>query len=524
MPPIADLPAAYLALERENGELKGVTQALKDEVATLRWQLEKLSKLLFVPGRSEKLDRAQLTLALKELEAAVEAAERPAQSVSYERRAPAAERRPVPEKAFEKLPVQEVVVIEPEPVKANPEAYERIGEERTFEVEVTAPRLWKREIVRPKYKAKEDRAQPPVVAPAPPRAVPGGHASAGLLAWVCVAKYLDHMPLYRQEKQLARWGAEISRSTLCEWIRIAADWLEPVYRAMLRRLLDGDYVQADETPIKCQDPDQEGLGIFQGYLWVVTHPGADVCFDWRASRRHAEATTLLQGFKGVLQADGYAAYDALAAERPKGEITRLGCWAHARRKVFEAQGEDRREAKVLLRFIGWMYAREKEWDAADAKAERERDPTARARLRQARFTRGLAWLHARVLRLRERARPKSGLGVAATYLLAQWESLAAHLRHGQTRLDTNVVENDIRPTALGKKNWLFIGHPDAGKRTAILYSIIVSCLRHGHDPEVYIRDLLTRLPTMNSKHDFGPLTPSRWTAPTPPAMTAAPAA
>jgi hypothetical protein len=171
-----------------------------------------------------------------------------------------------------------------------------------------------------------------------------------------------------------------------------------------------------------------------------------------------------------------------------------------------------------------MYAREKEWDAADAKAERERDPTARARLRQARFTRGLAWLHARVLRLRERARPKSGLGVAATYLLAQWESLAAHLRHGQTRLDTNVVENDIRPTALGKKNWLFIGHPDAGKRTAILYSIIVSCLRHGHDPEVYIRDLLTRLPTMNSKHDFGPLTPSRWTAPTPPAMTAAPAA
>jgi transposase len=520
MPPIADLPAAYLALERENGELKGVAAALKNEVATLRWQLEKLRKLLFVPGKSEKLDRAQLTLALKELEAAVEAAERPAQSVSYERRAPAAERRPAPEKAFEKLPVQEVVVIEPEPVKANPEAYERIGEERTFEVEIVAPKLFKREIVRPKYKAKEDRAQPPVVAPAPPRAVPGGHASAGLLAWVCRAKYLDHLPLYRQESMFARWGAEIPRSTLCEWVRVAADWLEPVYRAMLRRLLEGDYVQADETPIKCQDPDQPGLGIFQGYLWVVTRPGADVCFDWRASRRHAEATTLLKGFKGVLQADGYAAYDALAAERPKGEITRLGCWAHARRKVFEAQGEDPREAKVLLRFIAWMYAREKEWDQADKAAKRERDPTARAWLRQTRFTRGLAWLHERVLRLRERVRPKSGLGVAATYLLAQWESLTAHLRHGQTRLDTNVVENDIRPTALGKKNWLFIGHPDAGKRTAILYSIIVSCLRHGHDPEVYIRDLLTRLPTMNSKHDFGPLTPSQWKAPAPTAKPA----
>jgi transposase len=522
MPPLADLPAAYLAVERERDELKGVTQALKDEVATLRWQLEKLRKLVFGSGKSEKLDQAQLTLALKELEAAVEQAERPAQPVSYERRAPAspAERRTAAEKQFEKLPVQEVVVIEPEAVKAEPEAFEQIGEERSFEVEIVAPKLFKRVIVRPKYKAKADRAQPPIVAPAPARAVPGGYASAGLLAWVCTAKYLDHLPLYRQEKQLARWGAQIPRSTLCEWIRIAADWLEPIYKTMLRRLLEGDYVQADETPIKCQDPDQPGLGIFQGYLWVVTRPGADVCFDWRTSRRHGEATTLLNGFKGVLQADGYAAYDALAAERPAGEIKRLGCWAHARRKLFEARGEDPREARTLLGFIGWMYAREREWDQADKDAKRERDPAARAKLREERFTRGLAWLHARVLRLRERERPKSGLGVAATYLLSQWEALVAHLRHGQTRLDTNVVENDIRPTALGKKNWLFVGHPEAGKRTAILYSLIISCLRHGHDPEAYIRDLLTRLPAMNSKDDLDALTPSHWKAPTTPALAA----
>ena len=293
---------------------------------------------------------------------------------------------------------------------------------------------------------------------------------------------------------------------------------------MLRRLLDGDYVQADETPIKCQDPDQEGLGIFQGYLWVVTRPGADVCFDWRASRRHREATTLLKGFKGVLQADGYAAYDALAADRPVGEIARLGCWAHARRKVFEAQAEDPRETKLMLRFIGWMYAREKEWDEVDAKAKRERDAVARAKLRRERFTRGLAWLHASVLRLRERVRPKSGLGQAAGYLLGQWESLVAHLAHGQPRLDTNVVENHIRPTALGKKNWLFIGRPEAGQRTAILYSLIISCIRHGHDPEAYIRDVLTRLPTMSSKNDLDPLTPSRWKAPMAPSATASSAA
>jgi len=150
----ADLPAAYLTLERERDELRGVSQALRDEVATLGWQLEKLRKHLFGSGKGERLDRVQLLLQLKELEAAVAVAECPVQQVSYERRAPAAERRRAPEKLFEKLPVAEVVVIEPDPVKANPGAYERIGEERTFEVEIIPPKLYKREIVRPKYKRR----------------------------------------------------------------------------------------------------------------------------------------------------------------------------------------------------------------------------------------------------------------------------------------------------------------------------------------------------------------------------------
>jgi transposase len=455
MPPLAELPAAYLALERERDALRSTTDALKDEVATLSWQLAKLKKHLFSAGHtSERLDRAQLPLQLPELAAATDAATTRTQAIAYERRAPAQTRPSPPEKLFAKLPVQETVVIEPAEVQATPEAYEQIGEERTFEVEITPPQLWKRAIVRPKYKAKADRTQPPLLAPAPARAVPGGHASAGLLAWVCVAKYLDHLPLYRQEKQLARWGAAISRATLCEWIRICAEWLAPIYRAMHRHLLTGDYVQADETPVKCQDPDQPGLGIFQGYLWVITRPGADVVFDWRVSRRHEETTTLLRGFKGLLHADGYQAYDAHAAARPAGEVIRLACWAHARRKLVEAQAEDPRETQVLLRYIGWMYHQENLWDAADALAERPRDPAQRAAHRQAHFTRGLAWLHARLLRLRTHVRPKSGLGVASAYLLAQWPALSRHLEYGQTRLDTNIVENAIRPTAIGKKNWL----------------------------------------------------------------------
>ena len=219
MPPPEDLPAAYLALERENDELKSAN-------ALLKWQIEKLQKQVFGPGKSEKLDRAQLLFQLKELEAMAEKASRPAQAVSYERRAPAPQKRPAPAELFAKLPVKEVVTIEPVEVQAEPEAYEQIGEERTFEVEITPPQLFKREIVRPKYRSKADRVQPPLLAPALPRAVPGGYASAGLLAWVAVAKYLDHLPLYRQEQMLGRWGAVIPRSTLCDWVRIAADWLE----------------------------------------------------------------------------------------------------------------------------------------------------------------------------------------------------------------------------------------------------------------------------------------------------------
>jgi transposase len=189
MPPLEDLPAAYLALERENDELKSTN-------ALLKWQIEKLQKQVFGPGKSEKLDRAQLLFQLKELEALAEKAARPAQAVSYERRDPAPEKRATPAELFAKLPVKEVVVIEPVEVKAQPEAYEQIGEERTFEVEIIPPQLFKREIERPKYKAKADRSQPPLLAPVPARAVPGGYASVGLLAWVAIAKYLDHLPLY----------------------------------------------------------------------------------------------------------------------------------------------------------------------------------------------------------------------------------------------------------------------------------------------------------------------------------------
>ena len=150
------------------------------------------------------------------------------------------------------------------------------------------------------------------------------------------------------------------------------------------------------------------------------------------------------------------------------------------------------------------------WSWADHAAGRERDAAERARLRACHHKRTLRWLHALALSLRERSRPKSGLGVASGYLLSQWAPLSRHVEHGQTRLDNNLVENAIRPTAVGKKNWLFIGHPDAGRRAATIYSLIVSCLRHGKDPAAYLRDVLTRLPAMTNQDDIAMLTPRLW--------------
>ena len=484
--------------------------ALRQENAELRAQNDWLRRKVFGGGQSEKLalarlDGQQAQLGLPE----VPAAAAPALGlVSYERRKPAGEKRPVAAQTFARLPVQETIEIVPDEVQAEPGAFEQIGEERTFEVDVVPPRLFKREIVRPKYRRKAERADPPVMAPAPARVVPGGYASAGLLAYIIVAKYQHHLPLYRLEQMSPQWGAPLSRQTMVEWVRIGAEWCEVIYKRMVAELLGGGYVQVDETPVKYLDPDLRSGGARQGYLWVMSRPGGDVVFDWRLSRRHGELTTLLtDDYRGVLQADAYEAYDAYARQHPA--VTWVACWAHARREFFEARGENPRVVNAVLRLIARLYRREREWD------EKNLSPAARARERAQPegLARTMESLHRLALRTRARVLPKSQLGKACGYLLNQWAALRAHLDYGHTRLDNNLVENAIRPSCIGKKNWLFIGHPDAGQRSAILYSLIVSCQRHGKDPHAYLRDVLTRLPRMNNRDDLAPLLPRNWVPP-----------
>jgi transposase len=483
-------------------QLAARLDVVEDELVGVKLENAWLKRQLFGPGKSEKLDRLQTSLALegageKPLPAKVE-------TVSYERVAAPREKSPVPAESFKNLPVKETIVIEPEEVKANPEAFERIGEERTFEVDIVPPQAFKREIVRPKYRHKTDRARPPVLAPAPERPVMGGYASAGLLAWVALSKYVDHTPLYRLERQSARWGGTIPRQTMADWIRITAEWLEPIYRRMHKRLLGGTYLQADETPVRCNDPDEKHGGTSEGWLWVISRPGGDVVFDWRLSRRHGELTSLIEGFRGILQSDAWGAYESYAKHHP--EVIWVGCWAHARRKFFDAQRENPKAVALILKIIGWLYECEECWD------KNKLTPSNRRRHRAKHYKRPLYWLRKVAAGLRAKVRPKSGLGKACDYLLKYWIPLTRHLECGETRLDNNLVENAIRPSAIGKKNWLFIGHPDAGQRSAIIYSIVVSCQRRGIDPLAYLRDVLTRLPKMTNRDDLDALTPTNWKA------------
>lgn len=476
-------------------------QQLREEVTVLRAQIAWLKQQLFGPGKSEKLDRAQLLLHLGELEK-LAAATRPTETITYERPSGPAPQRTLPAEAFAHLPVKETIEIVPEPVRADPDLYERIGEERTFEVDVVPPQLFKREIVRPKYRHCLDRNRAPLLAPAPKRVVTGGFASAGLIAWALTAKYVDHLPLYRQEKMLARWGAPISRQNLSDWVGAATALLEPLVKRMKQDLLQGGYVQVDETPIRCNDPDLRDGKTTTGWLWALSRPGGDVVFEWRLSRRHEEAERLLgSSYRGLLQSDGYDAYAAYVQAHDGVEW--LGCWAHARRRFFEAAAERPQTAARVLKLISRLYELEARWDEAQVGDQR-------AALRQEHFATPLRRLRWLVTALQARVLPKSGLGQACTYLLGRWNQLTAHLRHSHSRLDTNAVENAIRPSKLGAKNWLFIGHPDAGDRAAVLYSLVVSCQHHGRDPHAYLRDVLGRLPTTTTADDLAPLLPSRW--------------
>jgi transposase len=374
-----------------------------------------------------------------------------------------------------------------------------IGCEKSERFEYIPAKIIRHEIVRPKLACPCGQGTVSI-APLPPTPVEKGYPGPGLIAQVMLAKYDDHLPLYRQEQQFARLGVNFPRQMLCDWVEAGARWLQPVVRQMKAELLDGDYLQVDETPVKVMDPEVKGK-CATGYLWLAGQPGGDVIFEFHPGRGKEYAQALLGDFRGYLQRDGYGVYGALARERPG--LIPCGCMAHFRRKLVEALDSQPKEAEWLVVEVRKLYLIERH--------ARDQGMTAEQRyvLRQQLAPPILSGIKTRLDALRPTLLPQSPLGKAVSYGLSEWEPLNRYLKEGRLEIDNNLTENALRPSCLGKKNYLFFGHPDAGWRSAAIYSVIVSCRRRRIDPWEYLRDLMQRLPAATN-HEIPQFVPARW--------------
>jgi transposase len=484
-------------------QLEQCQQALavaQRENLLLRQKVDALARRIFGVS-SEALDPAQLQLLLqmpelKPVENPPAPVEKPIVAIRKDRkhRAP---RLP------ENLPVIEEV-IDPEPVKAQPENWRCIGQEVSERLDYEPGRFLRRRTIRRKYVHRTQADAVPVIAPLPECLQERGLAAPGLLAHVLVSKYCDHLPLYRQEQIFAqRHKINLPRQTLARWVELAADWLKPIYEHIRTGVMAGGYVQVDETPVNYLEP---GNGkTKQGYLWTGSRPGGDVFFRWETSRSAACLNNIIPvNFTGTIQCDGYAAYRAFATER-KGTVALAGCWAHVRRKFYESLESSPRSAGWILRQLQHLYLIESRLREAKA------GPQLRQAVRAHQSRPIVQRLERVLLRFKSSGRhlPQSPMGSAIDYALGQWTSLQVYLDDGRVEIDNNLVENAIRPTAIGKKNWLFIGEADAGERSAILYTVIECCRRRGIDPYTYLRDVLTRLPHMTNRQ-VPEVTPSTW--------------
>lgn len=380
---------------------------------------------------------------------------------------------------------------------------DRIGEDVTRILEHVPSKLEVHEHVRPKYACRycKDGVSSP---PPPERPIARGIAGPGLIAQIVVNKFGDHLPLYRQEDMFVRHGLHIPRSTLCDWVSAAAELLEPLYQLQRERVMQSSVLWTDDTPVKVLVGGEQGSqqGRFWTYVGDEQHPYA--VYDFTMSRRRDGPQQFLQDFRGYLHADAYAGYDAIYLDSAS-EIVEVACWAHARRKFYEARLNYPREAHQVLEWIQQLY---------DIEDRAGRLPVAaRQELRRLEAEGILDQLEIYLATLAGRVLPKSALATAVNYARNQWDALRCYTRDGRLTIDNNTSERTLRHQAIGRKNWLFLGSANAGPRAAVLYTILAGAKRHRIEPWAYLRELLVRLHADDPQLEE--LLPDRWAAANP---------
>jgi transposase len=340
-----------------------------------------------------------------------------------------------------------------------------------------------------------------VTAPKPPQPIDKGVAGPGLLAHVITAKYVQHLPLYRQEESFARQGVFIRRSTLAGWMAGAAECLLPLQKLMVRRVLSGDVVGTDDTPVKVLDPelDHTRTGRFWAYVGDDRHRYA--VYDYTPNHKRDGPQTFLKDYRGVLQADAFGGYDGIFL-KSNGKILEAACCAHARRKFFDVRETAPALAHQALAFFNRLYAIEHDAETLS--------PDARRALRQAQSVPILNDMHVWFNEQLQALRPKSAVTGAIKYSLKNWDALCRFTTDGNIPIDNNRTERTLRDQAVGRKNWLFLGSDNGGRMAAVLYSLVASAKRHQLDPQAYLTDVLRRLPAVTNPLALRDLLPDRW--------------
>ena len=374
-------------------------------------------------------------------------------------------------------------IIEPENI---PENAKKIGEAVTEILEYEPSQIYVRRIVRPKYIVSANDEQTQIaIADLPTLPIPKGNAGAGMLSHILISKFVDHLPFYRQKQIFKRQQVVIAESTISGWFNATTTLLEPLYDTLKKQLLSTGYIMADETPLPVLTKDKPGA-THKGYHWVYYDPvNKLVLFDYQKTRSREGPDRMLKNYTGYLQTDGYVAYTNLKNQK---NITLLACLAHARRKFEHAKDNDPQRAEEALLLFQKLYdieriAREENFDFDRIKELRHQQALPVLRKME-------TWLNRNIYQ----TLPQSAIGQAIAYTLKLWPRLARYIEDGRFQIDNNLIENAIRPVALGRKNYLFAGSHHAAQQAAIIYSLLATCKINKVEPFVWLKHTLNVIP------------------------------
>ncbi len=483
---------AYEELTREELVLK---------VTDLTHRLQQLERLVF-GSRHERFiptvsaDQLALDIAVQQKE---QSSPQLLQTIQYQRKKaskPDTEKVQTGRMALPASLPREEEIIEP---KVDVTGWKQIGQEITEELERIPGKLFVRQYLRPKY--VNPSTGEIVIGELPVRPIDKGIAGPGLLAQIVIDKYVDHLPIYRQVQRFEREGMKLPISTLADWIGGTCALLEPLYQVHRKQVLSNDYLQADETPIKVLDKAKKGK-THRGYHWVYYAPLCRlVLFDYREGRGREGPKECLQDFSGHLQTDGYGVYEDFDK---RSNITLLHCMAHARRMFDQALKNDKQRAEYVLTEMQKLYAIEQ------VGRDKSLSPEELHTLRHEQAVPVLENLKAWMMDAYPQVLPESTIGKAISYSLKRWDKLCLYTTDARLQIDNNLVENAIRPVAIGRKNYLFAGSHNGARRAAMLYSFLGTCKINNVNPFEWLRDILRRIPS-HSVNKLEELLPNNWT-------------